>query len=318
MLHKWPVVWVNVQGLRNAEIIEQIGSIFNLHRLTLEDITHVHQRAKLEPYEDYLLFILRIVSMQEHLDSQQLSLILGDRFVISFREHGRKSIDEVFERIKNGRGRIRTSGADYLAYAIVDAVVDSYFPIIETYGDHMEKTENRIIAGPDNRSLHEVRRIKRDLLAFRRAVWPLREAINMFSRHDMPFVSDATRVYLRDCYDHIIQVIDMVETYRELSSGLMDTYMSSVGNRMNEIMKVLGVFATIFIPLTFIAGVYGMNFNPDASPWNMPELNWKYGYPVCLTVMLIMAMGMLFYFRSRGWIGQRNMLPADDHSDEVP
>lgn len=303
-LDAWPVTWVNVEGLGDIETISQLGEIFGLHRLALEDVLNVHQRAKVEEYGPYLFIVARMAKRREQLDTEQLSLFLGKNFVLTFQEGlPGDSLDPVREHIRKARGHIREAGPDYLAYALLDAVIDGYFPLLERYGEHLDTLEDTIIARPDHDAVARLHQIKRDLLTLRRAIWPQRETINTLLRDQPAFITDETRLHLRDCYDHIVRLIDLVETYRELGSDLMDVYLSSVGNRTNETMRVLTVIATLFIPLTFIAGVYGMNFNPERSPWNMPELNWYWGYPLSLALMATVAIGQLVFFWRKGWLG---------------
>jgi magnesium transporter len=244
-----------------------------------------------------------MASLRERLESEQISIFVGKNFVLTFQEREGDCFEPVRERIRAGRGRIRKEGPDYLTYAIIDAVVDNYFPILEHYGERIEGLEAEVITSTTDETIAKIHDIKRDLLSLRRAIWPKREALSALSREPQPVFSDETRVYLRDCYDHTVQLMDMVETYRELASGLMDVYLTSVSNRMNEVMKVLTIIATIFIPLGFVAGVYGMNFNQETSAFNMPELGWKYGYLYCLGLMAVIAAGLLVYFRRKGWLG---------------
>jgi magnesium transporter len=303
-LDKWPVLWVDVEGLGDIETIRTLGELFGLHRLALEDVLNVHQRPKIEQYGNYYFIVTRMVSLGEHLETEQLNLFLGRNFVLTFQE-GRPGdcLDLIRERIRQKRGRIREAGLDYLAYALLDAVVDCYFPVLEEYGERLEACEDELLSSPRGDTVARIHEIKRNLLTLRRALWPQREIFNSLLREETPFILHETRLYVRDCYDHVSQLIDLVETYRELGSDLTDVYLSSVSNRTNEIMRVLTVIATIFIPLTFIAGVYGMNFNPSVSPWNMPELSWYWGYPFALVVMLIVAVGQLVFFRRKGWLG---------------
>jgi magnesium transporter len=303
-LDKWPVLWVDVEGLGDVETIRALGEIFGLHRLALEDVLNVHQRPKIEQYGNYCFIVTRMVSLGEHLETEQLNIFLGQNFVLTFQE-GRPGdcLDLIRERIRQKRGRIREAGLDYLAYALLDAVIDCYFPILEEYGERLEAFEDAILTSPNSDTIARIHEVKRNLLTLRRALWPQREIFNSLLREETPFVIHETRLYLRDCYDHVSQLIDLIETYRELGSDLTDVYLSSISNRTNEIMRVLTVIATIFIPLTFIAGVYGMNFNPSVSPWNMPELNWYWGYPFALLLMLIVTVGQLIFFRRRGWLG---------------
>ena len=299
------IIWLNVDGLGDADTIKHIAKMFNLHRLAVEDITNIHQRAKFEDYPQHLFLVVRMASWNQSIDTEQVSIFFGQGFVITFQEHPGDCLEPVRERIRNSKGRIRTASADYLAYAILDAIVDAYYPILEEFGDRIEQVENSISDNCSEKDIETIRQIKRDLLHFRRAVWPLRDAVNTFFREESPLITADTHIYIRDCYDHTIQIIDLLESYRELSSGLMDIYMSSMGNRMNEVMKVLTIFASIFIPLTFIAGIYGMNFNTELSKWNMPELNWKFGYAYAWGLMLIVTGCMLVFFYRKGWILKR-------------
>ncbi|MGH7962721.1 MAG: magnesium/cobalt transporter CorA, partial [Candidatus Binatia bacterium] len=303
-LGKWPVTWVNVEGLGNAETISQLGEIFGLHRLALEDVINVHQRAKVEPYGEHYFVVTRMAKLNESLETEQLSLFVGKDFVVTFQEgYPGDCLEPVRERVRHKRGRIRDAGFDYLAYALLDAVVDCYFPVLEEYGERLETLEDAIIAQSDRDTIAHVHAIKRDLLTLRRILWPQREALNALLRDETPLLTPETRLYLRDCYDHTVQLIDLVEAYRELASDLTDIYLSSVSNRTSEIMRVLTVITTIFIPLTFIAGIYGMNFNSEASPWNMPELNWYWGYPFSLALMGVVVVAQLFFFWRKGWLG---------------
>ncbi|UCF29978.1 MAG: magnesium/cobalt transporter CorA [bacterium] len=299
-----PVTWINVDGLGDAPTLIELAEMFGIHRLALEDVVHPHQRAKVEEYGEELFIVARMISREnEVLSTEQISLFLGEGFVVTFQEHPGDCLEPVRERIRKGRGRIRQAGSDYLAYAILDAVVDAYFPILEELGEELEELEEEILEIPDRGTVSRIHTLKRDLLLLRRTVWPLREAVNALLREESILMSRETQIYLRDCYDHTIQVIDMVENHRDITSGLMDFYLSSVSNRMNEVMKVLTIIATIFIPLTFIAGIYGMNFNPEASPWNMPELNWRWGYPVFWVLMVTIGGTLLYVFRRKGWLG---------------
>ncbi|RMF12217.1 MAG: magnesium and cobalt transport protein CorA [Alphaproteobacteria bacterium] len=298
------VVWIDVTGLGDVDLIRKLGAMFDIHPLVLEDIVNVHQRAKTEDYDDKLYMVVRMVHERDHLDSEQISIILGEGYVITFQEHAGDCFDPVRARVRREGTRMRTSGADYLAYALIDAVIDSYFPVLEAMGDRIEALEDDVVRRPDPQVVETLHALRHDLLAMRRAVWPHREMINTALRQESRLIAPTTGIYLRDCYDHAVQLMDIVETYREIASGLLDVYLSSLSNRMNEIMKVLTIIATIFIPLSFVAGVYGMNFDPAASPWNMPELRWPYGYPVVLGAMGAGALAMLVYFWRRGWIGR--------------
>ncbi|MGE5189631.1 MAG: magnesium/cobalt transporter CorA [Gemmatimonadota bacterium] len=293
------VLWLDVAGLSDPAVVKAIGDRFGFHPLALEDVLNIPQRPKVERFGGHLLVILREIRYPE--EPEQVSLFLGDRLVVTFQERPGDSFEPVRERLRKGVGRIRALGPDFLAYALCDAVLDAFFPTLEKLGDEVERLEERVIAFPVPETFREIRRVKQQLLQVRRAVWPARDAMNELLREESALVGAETKVFLRDCYDHTVQVMDMVETYREMTSGLVDEYMSSVSNRMNEIMKVLTVIATLFIPLTFVVGIYGMNFDRAASPYNMPELGWRYGYPAVLAVMAVLAAGMLYYFRRRKW-----------------
>lgn len=299
---KWPLVWINVDGLGDADTLHAIGELFGLHLLALEDVANANQRPKLEEYPDHLFLILRMPQVSEDgFRTEQLSLFLGASYVITFQERPGDCFEPVRKRLRDVP-RDRFLQADYLAYALLDAIIDSYFPVLEAFAERLDNLEDRIAIQPDSELIGEIFETKHAMLSIRRAIWPTRDILNSMLRDVMPLVSDNTRTYLRDCYDHAVRIIDLVETYRELSAGLMEFYQSSVGHRMNEIMKVLTIIATIFIPLTFIAGIYGMNFNPERSPWNMPELGWYWGYPAVLLTMAAVAMIMILFFRRRRWL----------------
>ena len=303
LLAKAPVTWVNVDGLGDADVIKQIGDIFGVHPLALEDVVNVPQRPKVEQYGAHLFVVIRMASLGEDLETEQISLFLGDNFVLTFQEHAGDCLDPVRHRIRKGMGRIRKAKADYLAYALLDAVIDGFFPVLEQYGERLEALEADVTAGPDSGTVSRINHAKRDLLGIRRAIWPQREATSALLREELEMISEETRPYLRDCYDHVIQLIDMVETYREIASGLVDAYQTSISNRMNEVMKVLTIIATIFIPLGFFAGLWGMNFNPDKSFWNMPLTQQPWGYRVAVGLMLLTVIGMLTFFWRKGWLG---------------
>lgn len=302
-LERWPVTWVNVDGLGDAEILKALGERFHIHPLALEDVINVHQRAKVEPYKENHFIVARMVELKEDALTEQVSFFLGPNYVVTFQEKVGDCFNPVRDRIRKPGHRIRQAGADFLLYALLDAVVDAYYPILETLGDRLDTLQESVLKKPTPATVTLVHNAKRDLRTLRRAIWPLREVLNSLYRDPVPLITADTRLYFRDCYDHTIQIIDLVETYREMASDLTDVYLSSVSNRMNEIMKVLTIIATIFIPLTFIAGIYGMNFNPEVSPWNMPELNWVFGYPFSLGLMAGTAIIMLLFFRRKGWLG---------------
>ncbi len=298
------VTWINVNGLADIALIEQVGELLGLHRLALEDVVNVHQRPKVEEFDDHLFIVIRMLPNSTASETEQVSMFLGKEYVLTFQEKPGDAFESVRQRLRQHKGSIRSLGADYLAYALLDAAIDGYFPALERRGEDIEHLEDLVVAQPNQNLVSVIHETKRDLLDLRRAVWPQREMLNALMRQEGGFIEDKTRVYLRDCYDHTIQLIDIIETYREICSSLIEIYLSSLSNRMNEIMKVLTIVATIFIPLSFIAGVYGMNFDVKASPWNMPELTWTWGYPFALGLMLSVAAGLLFIFYRRGWIGR--------------
>jgi magnesium transporter len=319
------VRWLDVAGVANGGVIRAVGARFELHPLALGDVVNVSQRPKTEEYEGRLFIVTRMPAVvppqgaddqprrqrrgrslapaPTRLATEQVSLCVGPNFLITFQEAPGDVFEPVRERLRGGGQRLRNSGPDYLAYALLDAVVDSYFPVLEAFGERLEDLEEEVVERPQQAHIAEIHDLKRDLLTVRRAVWPQRDMLAALIRDETPLVTDETRIFLRDAYDHTVQLIDVIETYREIASGLVDIQLSSASNRMNEVMKVLTIIATIFIPLTFIAGVYGMNFDPEASPWSMPELDWAYGYPATLGVMAVIAAGLLWYFRRRGWLG---------------
>ncbi len=278
------VSWVDVQGLGNRDILERLGQVFNLHSLVLEDVVNMAERPKMEDYEDQLLIIARMVIPKEisyGFHSEQVNLVLGKHYLLTVKEEPEYDcFYGVRTRIEKNKGIIRKQGSDYLAYSLLDAIVDGFFPVLELYGERIQELEEEVIVKATPQTLQQIYTIRRELLQLRRAICPQRDAINSLIRDSSEIISDYVRIYLRDCYDHTVQVIDMVETYRELASGLMDVYLSAVSNKMNEIMKLLTVVSSIFIPLTFVAGIYGMYFNTEKSPYNMPELNWYWGYPL--------------------------------------
>ncbi|ARV60846.1 magnesium and cobalt transport protein CorA [Nostocales cyanobacterium HT-58-2] len=309
------VSWVEVLGLGDEEILQRLGKVFDLHPLVLEDIVNVAERPKTEDYEDYLVIICRMVVPKERkygFYNEQVSLVLGKHYLLTVQEEPEHDcLEGVRARICNNKGIIRKRGADYLAYAVLDAIVDGFFPVLERYGERIEELEEEVIVNPSQQTLHKIYKIRRELLQLRRYIWPQRDAINSLIRDGNELISEEVRIYLRDCYDHTVQVMDMIETYRELASGLMDVYLSAVSNRMNEVMKFLTVISSIFIPLTFIAGIYGMNFNSEKSPFNMPELNWYWGYPICLAFMAAIAFLLVFIFWQRGWFKNFSSINPD-------
>lgn len=311
-----PLLWVDVDDFGDVDILLQLGELFGLHPLALEDVVNAHQRPKVEQYGNHLFIVARMAMLAEQeansnngigqkplIGTEQLSLFLGAQFVITVQEQiPGDSLEPVRQRLRNNVGIIRREGTDYLAYSLLDAVVDGCFPILERYGEHLEELEEEILHRPGADAVPKLHQIKHDLLIMRRTLWPLRDAIHVLIRDPNPLIEDDTRVYLRDCYDHTVRITELIEVYRELGSDLMGLHLNCVNNRTNEVMKVLSIIATIFMPMNFVAAVYGMNFNSEYSPFNMPELNWYFGYPMALLVMVTMASSLLLFFRRRGWI----------------
>jgi magnesium transporter len=297
-------LWVDIHGLRDVAILERLGTEFALHPLALEDVVGGRQRAKVEEYPHNLFLVARMINPGGALDTEQFSLFIGHGFVISFQATAGDCFDHVRTRLRKDHTRIRNSSADYLAYALLDAVIDAYFPALDLISAKFEELEDAVVNRPDREFVSSLHHMKHDLLTFRRELWPHRDMISTLIRQESGLITDQTDLFLRDCYDHVVQLVEMVETYREIASGLLDLYLSSLSNRMNEIMKVLTIIATIFIPLGFIAGVYGMNFDRSVSPWNMPELGWVYGYPFALGLMGVIGAGLVYYFWRKGWIGR--------------
>ncbi|HQX50025.1 MAG TPA: magnesium/cobalt transporter CorA [Planctomycetaceae bacterium] len=291
------VYWFRLEGVADPDTLRRLGEAFEIHPLALEDVVNTHQRCKVEDYGDHLFVVIRLPAQAANgdLTTEQVSLFIGDGFVVSIHE-GSSALEVVRERIMTGRGRIREYGADYLAYTILDLVIDNYFPIIERIGNRLNEIDEQLEFGFDLGQRLEIRGVRSDLLLLRRTVWPQREAIAALMRDDCTLISNTTRTYLRDCYDHTIQLMDVIETYRELCADLRDYHLAEISLRSNEVMKTLTVIATLFMPLSFIAGFYGMNFQ------NMPELKSKIAYPLTIATMLTVAISLLFWFRRRGWI----------------
>jgi magnesium transporter len=293
------ITWVDVEGIHQIDNIQKLGDCHNFHPLVLEDILNTDQRPKVEDHENYLYIVLKMLHYEEKAEvvMEQVSLILGPNFVFSFREGmGTNVFQPVRERIVNSKGRIRKMGADYLLYSLIDMIVDNYFVLLEKMGENIERLEEELIKDPAKQTLQRIHQFKREMIFLTRAVWPLREVVNAMERGESPLIKDSTRIYLRDIYDHVIRVIDSMETFRDLLSGMLDIYLSSISNRMNEIMKFLTIIGTIFIPLTFVVGIYGMNFE------YMPELKWHSGYFVVLGAMAVAAISMLIYFKNKKWL----------------
>ena len=294
------VTWINLEGVHDTALIEKLGACFQIHPLTMEDILNTDQRPKYDDMENYVYMVLKMLQYNDKgadIVAEQVSLILGSNFVLSFQE-GIKSdvLEPLRQRIRSGKGKIRKMGADYLAYAIVDGIVDNYFVVLEKLGEQIELLEEEVVTNPQPSTLQKIHHCKQEMLYIRRCVWPLREVIASLAKRESQLIQESTELYLRDVYDHVVQIIDSVETFREMLSSMLDIYLSSLSNRMNQVMKVLTIIATIFIPLTFLAGVYGMNFK------YMPELEWHWGYPFILAVMIAVVCIMLFFFRKRKWL----------------
>lgn len=292
-------LWINVDGLDRVEIIEKLGSYFNIHPLTLEDVLHTGQRPKMDDYGSYIYTVLKMMLLdedKEEIVTDQVSIIFGSNYILSFQEREVDIFNPLRERLKNPASRLRRGGVDYLAYGLIDAVVDNYFLILEHFGEKIEDLEEELIISPRPETIKSIQNYKRDMIILRKSVWPLRELINGLQRSESELIKETTRIYLRDIYDHTIQVIDSIETYRDILSSMVDVYLSSLSYRMNDVMKVLTVIATIFIPLTFIAGVYGMNFD------YMPELEWRWGYPAVMVFMTTVGITMFTYFKKKRWV----------------
>ncbi len=290
------VTWIDLSGLHEIESVEKLGSHFGIHPLVLEDVLHPTQRSKVEDHDDTLFLVIRLLSYDEELLDEQFSLILGSNFVMSFQERPGQVFSAVRERIRNGKGRIRKLGPDYLVYALIDAAVDEYFHTVDALRERLEDVESRIIHDPEPEDLQEIHALKSDVLRFRRAVWPLRETVGSLQRGDSSLLSEEITIFLKDLNDHVLQIREAVDSLVDTASALIDLHLSTMSQRTNDVMKVLTIMASIFIPLTFVAGIYGMNFE------NMPELKWAWGYPVVLIAMGLILLGLLIYFKRRKWI----------------
>ena len=300
------VTWLDIEGVHDVDLVARLGPYFDIHPLTLEDIVHTRQRPKMEEYPQYIYVVLKMLHYHHEtceLADEQVSLVLGPGYVISFQEAREGDVfDPVRLRLREARGRIRKAGADYLAYALIDLIVDYYLDVLEGLGEHIEALEDRILGSPDDDVLRQINKLRRHVLFMRRSIWPLRDVIMGLERSDLPFMHDETHVFFRDVYDHTMRTTEIIEASREVLASMIDLHMSALSNRMNEVMKVLAIISTFFLPLTFIAGVYGMNFNPEASPLNMPELNWFWGYPFSLALMAVTALWMYVFFRRKNWL----------------
>ncbi len=298
--NKPTVTWINVEGLHQIDILEKLGNFFGIHPLAQEDILNTEQRPKSEDFIDNIYIVFKMLSYDNsshEIIPEQVSLILGSNFLISFQEGIEGDIfDSIRDRIRGNKGRIRKSGADYLAYRLLDAVVDNYFVILEKLGNKIELLEEELINEVKSTTLKEIHNLKKEMIFLRKSVWPLREVVNNLQKEDSPLIKDSTKIFLRDVYDHTIQVMDTIESYRDMIAGMLEIYLTNITNRTNTVMKVLTIFATIFMPPTFIVGIYGMNFK------YMPELDWKWGYPIIMLLMLLIAFSMLWYFKKKKWI----------------
>ncbi len=297
------VNWINVDGLNDVELLRKLGEHFHIHPLALEDVLNTTQRPKVENYDDHFFIVSEMIYEEnQRITLEQLSIFLGKFYVLTIQEESEHDVfEQVRSRLRAGRGYARSMKADYLAYALLDATVDQFYPILESIGDSIETIEEELLRKPTRETLRRLYEQKRLLLQLRRTAWPQREIFSTLIRDDSGLILKETQVFLRDCYDHTSQVIDLLESFRDLSTGLMDVYLSSLGFRTNEIVRVLTVISSIFIPLTFLAGVYGMNFNTEY-PWNMPELNWPFGYLLCLGLMASIGVGMILFFRRKKWL----------------
>jgi len=298
----WPVTWFDVDGPPDRLVLEQLRDVLGVHPLALEDVIDQGQRPKVEGYLDKHFMVVHMLSYTGRIELEQLSLFITEKCVVTFQGHvPSDSLEPVRERIRQGKGRIRQQGTDYLIYALLDSVIDHYFPVADALADKLAELEAAVLVAESPNVIGRIQLLKRDLLQFRRLLWPLAEALNSLGRSEDPLLCKETRLFLRDCSDHVDQLKDMLEVYRETSETLVETYLSVLSNRTNDTMRFLTLVTTIFIPLTFLVGIYGMNFDPDASPYNMPELRWRYGYPAVLVVMVLMAIGMFRYFAHKRW-----------------
>jgi len=294
-----PISWINFDGLHETDLLEKVAIHFGVHPLVMEDVVNPNQRPKIEDHQDHLFIVFRMVYFDEEtlrISAEQISMIVGSNYVLSFQEKPGDVFEHVRERLRKGKGRLRTHGPDYLAYALLDAVVDHYFVVLERVGENIESLEEQLLENPSPELLQDVHRLKREMILLRKSIWPLREVVAALERTESDLIQEKLGLYLRDLYDHTIQVVEAVESFRDILSGLQDLYLSSISNRMNEVMKVLTIAATIFVPLTFVAGIYGMNFD------HMPELHWRFAYPVFWAVILILGGGMLLFFSRRRWL----------------
>ena len=298
------VTWINITGLHDVNMLDRVGNIFNIHPLVLEDILNVSHSPKIEDYENYLFIVVKMINFNNDdnsLNIEQVSIIIGRNYIISFQEREGDVFEPLRERIRTAKGLVRKYGEDYLAYRLLDSIIDNYFIVLENFDENIEEIEDQILSQTNDSSLEQIHHLRKELIKLRRAVSPLREMIFTIEKEKFQFIQKSTFVYLRDLSDHVKQIIDTIENYREFINGLLDVYLSSASHRMNEVVKLLTIISTIFIPLTFIVGIYGMNFRTDVSKWNMPELNWWLGYPFVMGLMLIIAVCLIIFFKKKRW-----------------
>ncbi|MFP5504648.1 MAG: magnesium/cobalt transporter CorA [Gammaproteobacteria bacterium] len=302
-LKRQSITWIHVQGDVAADTLRHLGELFDLHPLAMEDVMNSGQRPKLDSFDDQEFIIVNLPELHDgEIITGQISLFYGRDYVISFSNTAADPFEPVRKRLRGSTGRFRKRGADYLLYTLLDVVIDAGFPMFERFGETLEELEAELLDAPGRTTLGRIHQLKRELLLLRRSLWPQREVVNALLRPEHPLISAEARPYLRDCYDHTVQIMDLLETYRDMATSMLDVYLSTISNRTNEVMRVLTIIATVFIPLTFIAGVYGMNFSHPDSPWAMPELHWYYGYPLIWLVMLVVAGGLLYFFKRRKWL----------------
>ncbi len=298
------VTWINITGLHDVNMLDRVGNIFNIHPLVLEDILNVSHSPKIEDYENYLFIVVKMINFNNDdnsLNIEQVSIIIGRNYIITFQEREGDVFEPLRERIRTAKGLVRKYGEDYLAYRLLDSIIDNYFIVLENFDENIEEIEDQILSQTNDSSLEQIHHLRKELIKLRRAVSPLREMIFTIEKEKFQFIQKSTFVYLRDLSDHVKQIIDTIENYREFINGLLDVYLSSASHRMNEVVKLLTIISTIFIPLTFIVGIYGMNFRTDVSKWNMPELNWWLGYPFVMGLMLIIAVCLIIFFKKKRW-----------------
>lgn len=302
-LDRKSITWIQIQGDVPADMLRSFGELSELHPLALEDVLNAGQRPKLDRYDDWDFIVVNLPELTDgDVSVRQISLFFGQDHIISICNSATDPFEPVRRRLRASKGRFRKRGADYLLYTLLDVVIDAGFPMFETFGESLENLEAELLDNPGQETLGRIHHLKRELLLLRRSLWPQREVINALLREEHERISDETRLYLRDCYDHTVQIMDLLETYRDMATSMLDVYLSTISHRTNEVMRVLTIIATIFIPLTFIVGVYGMNFSHPTSPWAMPELHWYFGYPLIWMVMIAVVAGLLYFFRRRNWL----------------